>query len=140
MAANHRKMFQEILREEAPRSVRKLETKACSASWLAKIHPEYSSGLYSIKHAALKQLFRIPAHAPVIRDAWTTSRGFLLSVRLRETNALLHVPFSELNIEIQRAHGRWIARRAYGRWWQESRRNRHTIRGPIGVGPIRSAQ
>lgn len=138
MTAKQRKSFQEILREEAPRSAWKLEAKARSASWLAKIHPEYSSAFYAIKHAALKQLFRIPAHAPVIRDAWTTSRGFLLSVRLRETNALLHAPFNELNTEIQRMHGHWIVRRARGRWWQKPRGTKRPIPGALANWPARS--
>jgi len=140
MAAKQRKTFQEILREQAARSAWKLETKARSASWLAKIHPEYSSGLYAIKHAALRQLFRIPGHAPVIRDAWATSQGFLLSVCLKNTDALLHAPFNELNTGIQRAHGSWIARRASGRWWQKPQRTGKAIWGLVGAWPARSAR
>jgi hypothetical protein len=114
-----RKTFQEILSEEAARSAWKLETKARNASWLAKIQPEQASKLYSIKDAALRQLFRIPDHAPVIRDAWTTNRGFLLSIRLKSTVSLLHAPFDKLDPETQRTQGAWIAQRARGRRWQK---------------------
>jgi hypothetical protein len=140
MVARQRKTFQEILQEEAPRSVSKLEVKARNASWLAKIHREHSSRFYSIKHAALRQLFRIRTHAPIIRDAWTTSQGFLLSVLLRKTNALLHVPFNELNTDIQRAHGRWIARRARGKWWEEPRRTKYPTGGALEAWSIRNAR
>jgi len=85
MAAKERKTFREILHETAPETALKLEVKARHASWLAKIRPEHSFELYSIKHAALRQLFRVPAHVPIICDAWTTSHGFLLSVRLNRT-------------------------------------------------------
>lgn len=112
------KSFEEILREEAPHSAQKLEAKARNASWIAKIRPEHSNKLYAIKHDALRQLFRIPAHAPLISDAWTTSRGFLLSVRLSRTGSLLHVPFGELNAKTQQSHGLWVARRARGKRWQ----------------------
>jgi hypothetical protein len=113
-----RKTFQEILREEAHRNARRLETKARSASWLAKLEPRHSSALYSVKHAALRQLFGMPLHAPAIRDAWTTGRGFLLSVQLQSTGSLLHVPFGALNGATQQAHGLWVARRARGRQWR----------------------
>jgi hypothetical protein len=140
MRQKQRKTFQEILQEEASGSALKLEIKARQASWLAKIRPERSPGLYSIKHAALRQLFRVPEHAPVIRDAWTTSHGFLLSVRLNRTGSLLHVPFDELNFATQQTQGVWIARRARGRWWQAPRRTRlHSLR-PVGPWLVRSPQ
>jgi hypothetical protein len=116
-----RKTFREILREEAHRNARRLETKARSASWLAKLEPQHSSALYSVKHAALRQLFGIRQHAPAIRDAWTTGRGFLLSVQLQTTGSFLHVPFGALAIATQQAHGLWVARRARGRHWQTPR-------------------
>ena len=140
MSQKQRKTFQEILREEAPRSASKLESKARSASWLAKSQPQCSSELYSIKHAALSQLFRLSEHAPVICDAWITGRGFLLSVRLRRTGSLLHLPFDALRITTQQAHGTWVARRARGRYWQRPQRIHPTARRPEGALPIRSAR
>jgi len=122
MRSRQRKTFQDILREEAPHSAWKLEAKARNASWLAKTRREDSGELYAIKHNALRQLFRIPEHAPLIRDAWTTSRGFLLSVRLRRTGSLLHVPFGELDAKTQQAQGVWISRRARNRWWRRTLR------------------
>jgi hypothetical protein len=138
MATKERKTFQEILREEAPESAFKLEIKARNASWLAKIQPAHSPGLYSIKHAALRQLFCVPEHAPVIRDAWTTSHGFLLSVRLNRTGSLLHVPFDELNATTRQAQGAWIGRRARGRWWQGPRRTGRHPWQPVGPWSARS--
>jgi hypothetical protein len=119
MRTGHRKTFEEILREEAPHNAGKLEAKARNASWIAKIRPEHSTELYAIKHEALRQLFRIPAHAPLIRDAWATGQGFLLSVGLRRTGSLLHVPFSELNAKTRQTHGMWISRRARGQLWHQ---------------------
>lgn len=131
-----RKTFQEILREEAPRNAWRLESKARSASWLAKLEPRHSSALYSVKHAALRQLFGVPQHAPLIRDAWTTGRGFLLSVQLQSTGSMLHLPFDALRGATQQVLGLWIARRARGKQWQTP---------PIptrsgGVRPARSAR
>ncbi len=123
--AERRATFQGILEEAAPLIARRLEAKARTASWLAKIQPNDESVLYDVKHAALRQLFRVPRHAPIVRDAWTTSRGFLLSLRLHETGALLHLPFNELDSKIQQTQGGWIARRARGRTWQ-ARRGAHT--------------
>jgi len=117
MRTTQRKTFHEILQAEAAHNAQKLETKARQASWLAKLHPERAADLYAIKHAALRQLFHIPEHAPVIRDAWTTGRGFLLSVQLSRTSALLHLPFDQLTLPLQRMHGSWIARCARGRRW-----------------------
>jgi hypothetical protein len=122
MSQKQRRTFREILREEAPRNAWKLETKARHASWLAKIQPQCSAGLYSIKHAALTQLFRISEHAPIIRDAWVTGRGFLLSVLLRRAGSLLHMPFDALTVTTQQVQGAWIARRARGRYWQRPAR------------------
>jgi hypothetical protein len=139
MRQNHRKTFREILREEAPRNAWKLETKARTASWLAKIQPRCSSKLYSIKHAAVRQLFRISEHAPSIGDAWTTGRGFLLSVRLVRTGSLLHVPFDALRVTTQQTHGAWVARRARGRYWQRLTPRIHRFaRRPECAFPIRS--
>jgi hypothetical protein len=115
----HRKTFQQILREEAPRNARTLEAKARSASWLAKIQPTHARELYSVKHAALRHLFRIAGYSPVILDAWSSGRGFLLSVRLKRTRALLHVPLNELMITTQQAHAPWVAERARGKWWRQ---------------------
>jgi hypothetical protein len=138
MPTCHRRTFEEILRTEAPRNARTLKTKARSASWLAKVEPEYSGKFYAIKHAALKQLFRIPTHTPAIRDAWTTNHRFLLSVQLRETDAFLHAPFNTLTAELQGIHGHWIARRARGRRWQEPRRTLSPGCGLRGSERVRS--
>jgi hypothetical protein len=136
-----RKTFQEILREEAPRNAWQLETKARSASWLAKLEPQHSSALYSVKHAALRQLFLVVPHAPVIRDAWTTGRGFLLSVRLQGTGSMLHVPFHALRVTTQQAHGLWVARRARGRHWQRPpQRVQRLARQPERAWPMRSSR
>lgn len=140
MRRGHRKTFEEILREEAPRSAGRLETKARNASWIAKIRPQHSAKLYAIKHDALRQLFRIPTHAPLIRDAWTTSRGFLLSVRLRRTGSLLHVPFGELNAKTRQAHGVWISRRARGRWWRRNQRIQYPASNTVVDAALRSAR
>lgn len=141
MRRNHRKTFREILREEAPRNAWKLETKARSASWLAKIQPQCSSKLYSVKHAAVSQLFRISEHAPVISDAWITGRGFLLSVRLVRTGSQLHVPFDALRITTQQAHSAWVARRARGRHWQQPPQTiQRPARQPERAWPIGSAR
>jgi hypothetical protein len=118
MGDQARKTFKEILQEESPRNAFTLETKARTASRLAKIQPQCSASLYSIKYAALRKLFQMPAFAPVILDAWTTSQGFLLSVGLIHSSAKLHLPFNQLNPEVQRSHGTWIARRARGKLWQ----------------------
>lgn len=128
MRNTQRKTFQDILRQEAPLCAWKLETKARHASWLAKLHPGQASELYSVKHAALRQLFRISAHAPLVRDAWTTPQGFLLSVQLARTGSLLHVPLNELNVVTQQAHVAWAARRARGKWW----RPLPELRSPVG--------
>jgi hypothetical protein len=140
MAVRQRKTFQEILREEAPRNAGKLETKARSASWLAKIQPKHSSELYSIKHDALRQLFRMPEHTPVIRDAWVTGRGFLLSVRLRRSHSLLHMPFDELKMTTQQAHGTWVAQRARGRSWRRPLKTQRPVWEVEGTRPARDAR
>jgi|SRR5579864_9268728 len=119
MGHQARKTFKEILQEEAPRNAFTLETKARTASRIAKIQPQSSVSLYSIKYAALRKLFQMPACAPVILDAWTTAQGFLLSVGLTRSSARLHFPFNQLNPEVQRSLGTWIARRARGRQWEQ---------------------
>jgi len=118
LARNNRRTFRSVLQNAAPCTAQRLEIKAQTASWLAKIEPEHQAALYAIKHAALRQLFRIPQHAPTIYDAWATGRGFLVSLRLTQTGASLHFPFGELGTEVQRSHGAWIARRARGKHWQ----------------------
>jgi hypothetical protein len=140
MHDQRRKTFQEILREEAPRNAWRLETKARSASWLAKLEPQHCSALYSVKHAALRQLFLLPRHAPVIRDAWTTDRGFLLSVQLQSTGSMLHVPFDALRVTTQQAHGLWVARRARGRRWQTPPVPSRPALGSDVFRPARSAR
>jgi hypothetical protein len=114
-----RKTFKEILQEETSRNASTLEMKARTASRIAKIQPQSSVGLYSIKYCALRKLFQMPEYAPVILDAWTTTQGFLLSVSLARSSARLHFPFNLLNPEIQRTQGAWIARRARGRQWEQ---------------------
>jgi hypothetical protein len=130
MATKERKSFREILREEAPRNASKLETKARNASWLAKIQPKQAKELYSIKHAAVRHLFRIPEYAPIIRDAWTTGVGFLLSIQLKRTGFLLHVPFNQLNPAVQQTQGAWIARRARNQSWEPPQTTRIRDRQP----------
>ena len=115
MRATHRKTFEQILQDVAPRNARSLELKARWASWLAKVEINQSEALYEIKNDALRQLFRIPSQEPVIRDAWTSGRRYLLSVRLRRSRSLLHVPFDELRITTQQKHGMWVAQRAWGK-------------------------
>ena len=118
-----RRTFRRILQSTASLNAQRLEIKAQTPSWLAKIEPEHEAALYALKHNALRQLFRIPNHSPTIDDAFTTTRGFLLSVRLNETGAFLHLPFDQLNTEVQRAHEAWIAHRARGKNWQTIPRN-----------------
>ena len=140
MSKKCRKTFQAILSEESGRIASRLEAKARQASWLAKLQPSSSGELYSIKHAALRQLFKVPAYEPLIRDAWTTSHGFLLSVRLRRTGSLLHVPFGELNAKTQEMQGVWISRRARGRWWRPTLRTPNPPSNEVIGAPIRSAR
>lgn len=140
MAKPQRKTFEQILRDEAPRNARRLETVARQASWIAKIEPSQSRALYSVKHAALRQLFRIPAQAPLIRDAWCTNEGFLLSVRLRRTRSSLHIPFNELNVITQQAQATYIAERAQGRWWHPRKTARFTMHRRAVMGSAGMAQ
>jgi len=131
MRASQRKTFRAILREEAPRNALRLETKARAASRLAKVESQHASSLYAIKRAAIQQLFRIPAYSPAIRDAWTTDRGFLLSVGLMGTGSLLHLPFDALSSETQESKGSWVSERARGRRWLPQAFDR------VGLGAIR---
>ena len=140
MQEKWRKTFRVILQEEAPRNALKLEAKARSASWLAKLQPGQSSALYSVKHAALRQLFEVPRHAPVIHDAWTTGRGFLVSVQLQSTDSMLHVPFNALRVATQQAYGLWVARRARGKRWQTPSTPLRRVMGPVSILSARSAR
>lgn len=117
MSSERRKTFREIIREESPRMAHELETKAQTASRLAKIQPEHAAKFYAIKYTAVRELFRMPGHAPLIRDAWTTEAGILLSIRLTETGALLHFPFDRLYSATQQFFRRWASRRAEGKRW-----------------------
>jgi len=129
-----RKTFREILLQEAPRIARRLEIKARLASKLAKIQPVNASTLYSLKYCAVRELFRLPGHSPLIRDAWTAERGILLSIKLNGTDSWLHVPFHVLNVAARNFYGPWVARRARGNPWQSTQ----TIhRSPIGRGRTR---
>ena len=123
MGARGQRTFRDILREEASRIAWELEVKATTASRLAKILPEDAAALYSIKNRTVSQLFRIPRQMPSIHDAWTTRRGFLLSIQLNRTGSFLHFPFEKLNAVAQRFYGPWVARRARGNRWQPVRTN-----------------
>jgi hypothetical protein len=118
MGTRRRLTFDEILREEAPRTTAELEAKARTASRLAKIQLTKASTLYSLKNRAIRQLFRIPGQMPFIRDAWTTHCGLLLSIRLTRTGSFLHFPFEELNAAVREFYGPWVARRARGKRWE----------------------
>jgi hypothetical protein len=114
----NRLTFRDILRQEAPQNAKALETKACTASRLAKIQPRHAAQLYFVKDLAVRQLFRIPGQMPFVRNAWTTEHGFLLSIRLCKTGAFLHLPFEELTDAAQRFYGPWVRKRAYENPWQ----------------------
>jgi hypothetical protein len=87
MSQQQARTFRQILEDVSADNAQRLETKARQASWLAKIHQPQPAKLYEIKHDALRQLFRIPNHMPVIRDAWISARGYLLSVWLNRSLA-----------------------------------------------------
>lgn len=118
MARRERKTFRDVLQKAAPRIARELEIRAQTASRLAKIQPRHAAQLYSLKSEAIRQLFRIPGQMPFIRDAWTTQRGFLLSIHLCQTGSFLHVPFEKLTEAAQQFYGAWVAKRAHGNRWQ----------------------
>lgn len=118
MAKSQRKTFRQILQEEGPRIADHLETRARHASKLAKIQPACATTLYSLKCRAVRELFRLPGHAPFIRDAWTTHRGLLLSIKLTQTDSWLHVPLNELTAAAQQFYGPWAAKRAAIKRWQ----------------------
>jgi hypothetical protein len=121
MPKTQRKTFQQILQGEAPRIARQLEMKARIASKLAKMDSVNPAILYAVKNAALQRLFSVPGFNPFIRDAWSTPRGVLLSLKLNRTDSWLHFPFHELNPPAQRFFGAWIAKRARGNPWHGSR-------------------
>lgn len=110
--------FREIVAKEQARMARTLEDKARMASWLAKAYPRKARAFYLVKHAAVRQLFRVPNSVPIIRDAWGVSRGILLSVKLVHTNSLLHVPFEELMPETQQTYVAWVSDCARRKRWQ----------------------
>jgi hypothetical protein len=120
--------FREILAKEEGRIASTLEHKAIVASWLAKAYPQKASAFYSLKHTALRQLFRVRGSTPIIRDAWTTSRGFLLSVRLVSTNSLLHIPFDQLLPDTQLINEARVAELAKRKWWRPVQRQKHAYR------------
>jgi hypothetical protein len=135
MPKPQRRTFQEILRAESPRIARALETKARTAAWLAKTNPHTAQRLYSLKSQAVRQLFRIPGQMPLVRNAWKTQQGFLLSIRLRRTHSSLHFPYQELSILAQRLYAKWVADRARGKRWYSSSR---IVKGPrLLAAPIR---
>lgn len=119
-----RRTFGQILQQVAPRNAETLETKARWASWLAKSERSHAPEFYSLKDDALRQLFRIPSHEPVIRDAWVCGPHYLVSVKLRRTRSLLHVPFDELRITTQQAHGKRVIELARNKRWRKRQRSR----------------
>jgi len=136
MAKPQRKTFQTILRDEAPRIARELEVKARTFSRLAKIQPLHAATLYSLKNSAVRRLYSIPEQMPFIRDAWTTRRGFLLSIRLRRTGSLLHLPFEELTPSARQFYRAWVTARARGKRWQQvPRRSRGALAKAANANP-----
>ena len=119
MTTKHRKTFEQILGEAAAgdRSKDGNEGQA-SFNRLPNSCLKVARTLYAIEHLAIRHLFRLQGQAPTIRDAWSSGRGYLLSVRLQRTSSLLHVPFDELRMTTQQAHASWVAQRARGRWWR----------------------
>lgn len=117
MASKERRTFQQILQQERPRIARELEMKARIASKVAKLQPRRTSTLYELKNRAVRQLFRLPGHMPLVRDAWTTDCGILLSIKLSRTDSWLHLPFEQLSAAAQRFYGPWVRKRAYGNPW-----------------------
>lgn len=97
----HRKTFREVLEGVSPQNALALEKKARSASWLAKKYPSESRAFYRIKHQALAQLFHIENQAPTILECSQSGHTMLLSLCLRRTRALLHVPFGEMKARIK---------------------------------------
>jgi len=97
----HRKTFREVLEGVSPQNALSLEKKARSASWLAKKYPSESKAFYRIKHQALAQLFHIGDEAPTILECSQSGHTVLLSVCLRRTRALLHVPFGEMKAQMK---------------------------------------
>ncbi len=69
--------------------------KARIASKLAKLDSVNPAVLYAVKNAALQGLFSVPGFNPLVRDAWSTPRGVLLSLKLNRTNSWLHLPFHQ---------------------------------------------
>jgi hypothetical protein len=118
MASKERRTFQQILQQERPRIARELEMKARMASKVAKLQPRYASTLYQLKSRAVRQLCAMPGHMPLLRDAWTTDYGILLSIKLSCTDSWLHFPFEQLPAAAQRFYGPWVRRRASGNQWQ----------------------
>ena len=118
MRTRERRTFQQILQQEQPRIARELELKARIASKVAKVQPRSASILYQLKNRALRQLFSLPGHMPLVRDAWTTNCGILLSIKLYRTDSWLHFPFEQLSVAAQRFYGRWVIKRAHGNRWQ----------------------
>lgn len=125
MKKRHRLTFWEIVAKEEGRIVHTLEGTARTASWLAKAYPRKARAFYCLKHEALRQLFLVPGSAPVVRDAWTTGRGILLSVQLVRTKSFLHIPFDQLPPDTQRTHEARAAELAKRKWWRPVRRPRH---------------
>jgi len=131
MATKERRTFQQILERERPRIARELEIKARIASKVAKLQPSCTPALYQLKNRAVCQLFRLPGHMPLVRDAWTTDCGILLSIKLCRTESWLHFPFEQLSAAAQRFYGPWVTKRAHGNRWQPDSAT-HTFRAGSG--------
>jgi hypothetical protein len=118
MSSKEHTTFQQILQQEQPRIARGLEIRARTASMVAKVQPQCALTLYRVKCRAVRQLCSMPGYRPLLRDAWTTDYGILLSIKLGCTNSWLHFPFEQLPPAAQRFYGPWVRRRASGNPWQ----------------------
>lgn len=116
MAKKERRTFQEILEQERPRIARELEIKARIASKVAKVCS--ASALYQLKYRAVRELFKLPGHMPLVRNAWSTDCGILLSIKLCRTDSWLHFPFEQMSGAARQFYGPWVVKRARGNRWQ----------------------
>lgn len=99
--ANQRPTFRRILDEVAPSNAAALETRARQANWLAHSHPPQAGKFFAVKNRVISQLFMMAGFAPTIQGCACTSRGLLLSIRLKAGRGQLHVPLNKLE---PRAH------------------------------------
>ncbi len=96
-----RETFREILERVAAGNAATLEGKARQASWLAHSQPVQKRRFFAIKHRQLSRLFTVLGYEPIIQGCECARQGLILSLRLRATWGLLHVPLNQLE---PRAH------------------------------------